>query len=241
MLKRILVDLDTLLDTRLGVLNMISPLAAERIIKKEEYWDRENDNWAVLTEGLVTNEQFKEAWDARGGNNSADVLNGSILSGIQPFIMRLLAEDLVNRANLMGDPMDDVGITVNTWPYALNPDETEDARDAAVYLFGASTSIEVVCIPMTLLSPLYLDQHFAACITYNFIEWMHTHYLELSKVQMSCFNFISPRIYEQDVSKLPVDEKKTIIDAFRVEKLIHMDFEFIDARYFSMFRPELKG
>lgn len=240
MLKRILVDLDTLLDTRLGVINMLNPKAAEVLIKSDRYWDRENDFWEILTDGLITREQFNEAWAARGGNNSATVLNGSVISGILPFLLKLLTEDLINRANLMGDEMDSVGVTINTYPYALSLDETEDMRDIAVYMFGVSTEIEIVCIPLSIVSPVFLDKGFAAMVTYNFIEWIKFHHVELSQVQLNCFNFISPRIYEHDVSKLSIDEKKTVIDMFRIEKLIHMDFEFIDARYFSMFRPELK-
>lgn len=237
MLKRILVDLDTLLDTRLGVINMLNPKAAEHIIKNDDYWDRENDFWELLTNGLVTREEFNEGWAARGGNNSATVLNGSVISGIQPFIMRVITEDLVNRANQMGDELDQLCLVINTWPYALSLDEIEDMRDIAIYLFGATTPTEVVCIPLDKITPGFLDKDYAAMITYSFIEWIKIHFADLAKARMNCFNFISPRIFEQDVSKLSVDEKKTIIDVFRIEKLIHMDFEFIDARYFSMFRP----
>lgn len=238
MLKRILVDLDTLLDTRLGVVNFVSKEAASYLIKNEAYWDRENDFWEPLTGGLITQAQFDEAWAARGGNNSADVLNGSVLSGIQPFIMRVLTEDLVNRANLMGDDMDDVGITVNTWPYSLSLNEIEDMRDITEYLFGP-IHIEIVDIPLSEITPEFLDKHFSAVVTYNFLEWIKLHYEGLAKARMNDFNFISARIFEHDVSKVSIDEKKTAVDMFRIEKLIHMDFEFIDARHFSMFRPTI--
>ncbi|ARV76850.1 hypothetical protein PHABIO_219 [Pseudomonas phage Phabio] len=240
MLKRIFIDLDTLLDTRLGVINTISPEAAKRLISSERYWERENDFWDVLTDGLITQEQFTEAWKSRGGNNSADVLNGSVISGIYPFVMRILAEDLVNRANLMGEELDDVGVTVNTWPYALSLDEIEDMRDIAEYLFGSSTHIEVVNVPMEEITPMFLDKHFAAIITYSFIDWIKMHNEALAQARMNDFNFISPRIFEHDVSKASIDEKKTEIDVFRAFKLIHMDFEFIDARYFSMAKLALK-
>lgn len=241
MIKRILLDLDTLLDTRLGVINMLNPEAAKLLISSDAYWDRENDFWEVLTQGLVTREAFNEAWAARGGNNSADVLNGSILSGATPFILRMLTDDLINRSNQMGDIKDEVGLVINTWPYALTLDEVEDMRDIAVYLFGATTNIELVDIPMDKITPLFLDAGYAAVVTYNFIEWIKMHHEELGTVKMNCFNFIGPRIYEADVSKLSIDEKKTIIDMFRLEKLIHMDFEFIDARYFSMARVHTKS
>lgn len=240
MLKRILIDLDTLLDTRLGVINTINPEAAKYIAKSNDYWDRENDFWEVLTGGLVTREQFDVAWSERGGNNSADVINSSVITDIVPLVMKLLGEDLVNRANLMGDELDMISIAVNTWPYALSLDEKEDMRDIATYLFGETTPIEIIDVPMSYITPTYLDEHFAAVITYNFLEWIRMHHADLGKARMNCFNFIGPRIFEKDVSKLTIDEKKTILDVFRLEKLIHMDFEFIDARHFSMLRLEKK-
>ncbi|MBW6072732.1 hypothetical protein, partial [Pseudomonas aeruginosa] len=89
--------------------------------------------------------------------------------------------------------------------------------------------------------PKFLDALYAMYITYDFHEWMHTHYLALSKVQMPCFNFIGPKLFERDVSKLTIEEKKFELFKFRVERLIHMDFEFIDAKYFSMIRPGDNG
>lgn len=238
-LKRIYIDIDSLLDTRLGVLNMIAPEAAQRLMQGEAYWDRENDDWDKLTNGVVTNEQFKEAWDSRGGNNSANVLNGSVLSNLQPFVMRILTEDLINRANQMGDEIDDVGLTINVWPYALSLDEKEDMRDIAEYLFGATTHYEIVDIPLPEVTVGLLADKFAAAITYNFLEWIRMHHEDLGRARLNCFNFIGPRIFEQDVSKLSIDEKKTILDVFRLQYLMHMDFEFIDARHFSMFRPTI--
>lgn len=237
-LKRIYIDLDTLLDTRLGVLNTINPEAAQRLMRSEDYWDRENDDWTKLTGGLVTTEQFNEAWQNRSGC-SAEVINGSILSNIQPFVMRILTEDLINRANQMGDEIDDVGITINVSPYMLSLDEKEDMRDIAEYLFGASTHYEIIDIPIEHVTVGLLADKFAAAITYNFLEWIRLHYEDLGRARLNCFNFIGPRIFEQDVSKMSIDEKKTVLDVFRLQYLMHMDFEFIDARHFSMFRPSI--
>lgn len=233
MLKRIMVDLDTLLDTRLGIINMLNPEAASLMTKRNAYWDRENDFWEVLTDGLVTREAFAEAWATRG-DNTPEIINGSVMTNIHPFIMRLIGEDLLLRANQMGDELDQLCLTINTWPYVLGPDGTEDMRDIAEYMFGASTPVEIVWVPIEKITPGFLDKDYAAVISYNFIEWIKMHFEDLARSRMNCFNYIGPRIYEHDVSKLTADEKKTIIDLFRLEKLIHMDFEFIDARYFSM-------
>ncbi|BEG72417.1 hypothetical protein [Pseudomonas phage PA1C] len=241
MIKRILIPLDVLLDTRLGVMSTINKEAAERLVSTKEYWLRENDDWTTLTGGLVTTEQFKEAYANRGGDNSADTINASILTGISPFLMRILAEDHVNRMDNMGNPEDEIGLTINIWPYTLPGEVIDDLENIIQEIYGEEMPVEVVSHPLEELTPKFLDALYAMYITYDFHEWMHTHYLALSKVQMPCFNFIGPKLFERDVSKLTIEEKKFELFKFRVERLIHMDFEFIDAKYFSMIRPGDNG
>ncbi|AEH03593.1 hypothetical protein AVT69_gp168 [Pseudomonas phage PhiPA3] len=236
MLKRILIDLDALLDTRLGTIQRICPEAAVDLVKTRDYWTRENDFWDVLTKGRITNEQFAEAYAERGGQNTADTLNASVMTGIMPFLMRVLAEDNVNRMDNMGNPLDEVCVCVNIHPYDLDGEYKEQLVEIIKELYGQSTTVEIVKHSMEELSPFFMDALFAMYITYDFIPWVKYHAEELGKVKMNCFNFIGPKIFEHDVSNINVEAKKYTLWRFRMEKLIHMDFEFIDAMYFSMFR-----
>lgn len=238
-LKRILTPLDAHLDTRLGTLARINLKAAERLMESKEYWLRENDFWFDLTGGLVTDGEFKEAYDSRGGVNTIATLSASIRSNITPFILRLFTDEHINQLNQMGDPTDQVALTVNYWPYDLDSNEVEWLRDIMHELYGASTTIELISVPIQDVTPQFLNENFAACVMYEFHEWIKMHAVELGKIRINCFNFIGPKVFEADVSKLTVDAKKQALNAFRMEKLIHMDFEFIDAKYFSAINPLL--
>lgn len=233
-LKRILTPLDIHLDTRLGTIARINPKAAEVLLSSDEYWLRENDFWDRLTGGLVSNEEFTEAYNDRGGVNTKATLSASVRTGITPFILRLLTDDHINRLNQMGEITEEVSLTVNYWPYDLNSTEIEWLRDIMHELYSKTVTIEFVSIPMEELTPQLLNENFAACVMYEFPQWIKMHAVALGQIRLNCFNFISPLIFEQDVSAVSIEDKKATISAFRMQRLIHMDFEFIDARYFSV-------
>lgn len=234
-LKRILTPLDAHLDTRLGTIARLDQTAAETLLGSNDYWTRENDNWTLLTGGKITTEEFNKAYAERGGVNTDATLQYSVRSNITPFILRLLTDDHVNRMNQMGDEDDSVSLVINYWPYQLTSDGIESIRAIMSYLYGSMTEIELISVPIEEVTPEFLNSNFAACIMYEFLEWTKLHYLDLSKVNMNCFNFVGPTIFEADVSKMTPEAKQYILDAFRIEKLIHMDFEWIDASYFSVF------
>lgn len=237
MIKRILIDLDAMLDTRLGVISNLNSEAAKVLVSSQDYWLRENDDWEKLTGGLITTEQFNKAYAERGGENTSNTINASVLTGIVPFVLQLLAEDNLNRASGMGDPNDVVMLSINTWPYELTGEYKEELKQICNEVYGESVPVETCWLPMEKASPLALDKLFVLYLTYDFISWTKYHHEELSRVMMNCFNFVGPKIYEQDVSKLSADEKKFELQRYHLFKLLHMDFEWIDSRYFSMFRP----
>lgn len=233
-LKRILTPLDIHLDTRLGTANRINPKLAERLISNPDYWTRENDHWFLLSGGMITDQEFKEAYAARGGDNTKATLEGSIRTGITPFIMRIFTDDHINRLNQMGDPESEVALTINYWPYNLNSEEIEWLRDIFHEIYGRTLVVEFISIPIEDLTPMVMNANFAACIMYEFHEWIKLHHDNLREVKLNCFNFIAPKIFEEDVSELPIDQKQASLNAFRLMNLVHMDFEFIDAKYFSV-------
>ncbi len=233
--KRILTPLDAHLDTRLGTIARLSQVAAERVISNPEYWTRENEAWEYFTQGLVTDEQFNEAYAERGGVNTHATLGASVRTSIAPFLLKLLTDDNINRLNQMGDPDDVVCLSVNYWPYNLSDNELEWLRDIMHEMYGQTTMIELISVSMEELSPGFLNENFAACVMYEFHEWIKMHAVALSDIRINCFNFIGPKIFEADVSQLSIDAKVQILNSFRMTKLLHMDFEFIDAKYFSVF------
>ena len=232
MTKKILTCLDTLLDTRLGTLATLNPKAAEHVVKTPDYWLREHNNWSVLTGGLVTNEQFNERYAKR----DITVLQNSIMTGINVVLLKILAEIDVNDSS--GITRTDVGLEVNLAPYELTHDEIEELEDILRKTYGRELLITFCSIPMEELTPKVLRSRYAAIITYAFHEWIVMHDRALLEERTPTFNFIGPKLFEKDPSKLTVDQKRDEFTCFRLFKLEFMDFDFIDVKHMSMFRPE---
>lgn len=238
MFRKILIDLDSILDTRLGTISRINPEAAKYIVQSQNYWYRDFDDWAKLTNNLITNEQFIKAYGERGGENTADTINSSIVSGIMIFISKLIAIDESHRLDGLGDPLSEIALEINVWPYELDLDTKDELVDCIRQWGGLSeTQITITNTPLDQLTCSLLNDKYACAIMYDVNRWCKTHMYELANVCMSDFNMIGPKLFEIDPKDLTVEEKQEKFAAFRILRLANMDFEFIDAEYFSMFKP----
>lgn len=231
-MKRILLDLDTLLDTRLGCLSLIYPEAATYVVKHTDYWDREHTDWSKLTDGRVTNAQFEERWAKR----DIDVLQNSVLTSINVVLLRILSEMNINATT--GVTVHEVGLEVNLAPYTLSFEEQEELEQILRETYGQELVITFCSIPVAELTPTYIRKRYAAVLLYGFHEWIKIHDAELMKGRSPDIYFIGPKLFEKDPSRLSIEQKQEEYRRFRFFKLEYMDFEFVDAKFFSMYRPE---
>ncbi|AAL83048.1 hypothetical protein FDI90_gp225 [Pseudomonas phage PA7] len=238
MFRKILIDLDSLLDTRLGTIRLLNKDAANKLVTNGQvYWHREMDDWTKLTDGLVTNEQFVEAYSKRGGENTADTINSSIFTGIIPFIIQLIAQSDLNRLDGIVNANFETCLEVNIWPYELTPDAQDELLYCLHKYIGDHIQITLINTQLTDLTCSRLNSIYSMAIMYNFGEWCKTHVLELGQVLMPDFTIIGPKLFEKDVSELAVEDKQFIIMDFQLKHKLNIDFDFIDAEYFSMFKP----
>ncbi len=234
MIKRLLISLDVLLDTRLGVLSTLDKEASEYAVSTKAYWEREHDDWYKLSGGRVTTEAFNKAYAERGGDNTADTLNASVLSNSLPVIHRILGEETLAHMNNKTIQLEQLVVNIDYHPYVLPIELRDELYGIAKELFGESTNIELVNLGYKATTPVHLRENYACFITYDFHAWMQLHFQSLSEQRMTDFTLIGPKLFEKDVSKLDIEVKKRELMRFKLEKLLYMNFEFIDASYFSI-------
>lgn len=230
-MKQILIDLDSLMDTRLGVLDTIDPALAKHIVKSTTYWDREHTDWSALTDGALDNATFQEHWDARDNR----VLEASMMSGMIPVLAKILSDYHRNMQD--GMVQEDVGIDVNIWPYHLEIEELDVIREALQAYLYDDLEVSFCSRPMTELTPLVMHEHYAAVILFDFQPWIKYHCFNIAKQRCPGLNLIVPKLFERDPSKLSVESKEEEVIGLRLWLLEYIDIEFIDAQWFSMFRP----
>lgn len=231
-MKHILIDLDSLLDTRLGVLESIDPALTRQVIQSNTYWDREHTDWSVLTQGKLSNEDFLACWRDRDNR----VLQASMMTAMIPVLGKILADYHRNMKD--GVVEVDVGVEVNIWPYGLEYDDLEVIREALHQYLYDDLEVTFCSRPLTELTPQVMHEHYSAVVLFDFQPWIKHHCFNIAKQRCPGLNLIVPKLFESDPSKLSVESKEEEIIGFRLWLLEYIDIEFIDAQWFSMFRPE---
>ena len=188
----ILVDLDAIFDTRLGTIARINPLAAAELVNGEafeKYQAREKDDWTTLTNGVVSNEVFTQAYAKR----DVDTLKASAVSNYGTLLQGII-NDLENK--MIHTPLvSKVELHINTYPYALNEAELDMLKLCASEYTGMMTDIKTVSYPPEILTPQLLDKNYAVYITYNFNDWLGHHHVRLLNHRMPQFTFLAAALY----------------------------------------------
>lgn len=232
-MKRIYIDIDSLLDTRLGLLNSIDPEATKKVVSSTQYWYRNHTNWDVITNGRVSNEVFEKHWKER----TAAILPHSMMTNI---LGPLKSITVLNEINIMdGISTDEFTLTVNIWPYRLGVDVLDSLTEALHhYLFG-DIPITFVEHDMNNYTPQMLVKDYDHAFLFDFHWWVKKHAFDLAKVRSHDFTLVIPRLLEKDPSDLTQEEIKSELVQFQLMLRYYINIEFIDVACFSMVKPTL--
>lgn len=233
MIRRILISLDALLDTRLGVVSLLNQDAASHLVRTPDYWYRVYDDWYKLTGGLITNEQFREAWASRGGVNTQQTLTASFETGLAPFVYQLLVAADVNMLSGMTKEEDEIGLAINIAPYTFSLQEKQTLIEIMQAKYGRELSVTIVDHPIADLTVEVLSDY-GAMILYDFAEWFKIHHVAIVSVLMSDIAVIHPKLFDRDPSELTVEEMKHDFLRFRLATQHNLDINYIDTSYFSL-------
>lgn len=149
----VLIELDAILDTRLGILNMIDPSIAIEAL--ENGWrTRQHNDVSVLTD-KITNEEYKKLWEER---------NEEVLVHSRPttFIFELtrMAQELEENIVLDKGRIDDGCFIINFYPYTkLTVEEKNDIISIVKGYVGDAIPVKHTCIEPTVLELGWLKEN----------------------------------------------------------------------------------
>lgn len=228
--RRLYVDIDSLLDTRLAVVSGIDPQAAVTAALDSQYWLREHTDWSVLTKKAITNGQFDTAW----GERTTETLANSVVTGVPTVLQQLLYDYHKNLSS--GAVTDDISLEINLAPYDLNTDERDGLEEIIRELLFDDLSITFCYRPLSELTPEVIYQRYSAVVMFEFHDWIRTHHETLMQWPCKEVSFIVPRLFERNPEVLNKDGKEAEIALFQMAMLDHMNVEFIGVDWFSMLR-----
>lgn len=181
------VDLDSLLDTRIGTLAKIDGKLAMETMLDLSYFQRDEN----VFKG-VEKEVFKEEWT----NRDKITLSLSFATMMCREIGRMVADLKMDDAEqpLRGE----VRLTVNTYPYVLTEEEAKDVEDVLMHYIQDTCPVDVVRWPLENITPQMLKHDYVLLIMYDYGPWLEAQTDNFRKEQIPDTVLIAPKLWFQD-------------------------------------------
>jgi len=238
-LSSILISLDVLLDTRAGTLaKMLGPEKVVEVLKGN-YHNRKDDKFPMVD---------VDAYNAMYARRDEETLSLSYLTNVEGFL-RELVHTLIKQA-LVRPFHQGVRVVVNTYPYQLSDEVTQQILGAVVAKLLADIEVDLPLrveaehLPDEMLNPEYCKQTYAAMLMYDYESWLSMHQLALIKRPMPEVTLFAPAIF---FAQTPTDEE---IQAAFTEFQMHpfevlkksvqggIDLQLLPIELFSIVKPD---
>lgn len=223
------VDLDSLLDTRLGTVARLSPEDAVRLQCSPEYYSREEN----LFEGVDT-----VAWNTLFKERDTETLSKSMATQMVLELKRIVSDiQADNHLRPLDQGRDKVKITVNTYPYSLTPEERGDIEDVILSHIDELCPVEVVRLRPEDLTVQRIKDVYSVLIMYDYGEWLESQTQNFRKCQLTDVVLIAPTLWFKDKISAAEMEEYGLTHANESFLLLEnvakglIDLQLMDIRY----------
>lgn len=225
-----MIELDCLLDTRLGTISEMGDDLASQVFTPE-YITREEDKWPG-----VDSEQFKQMYATRGEGTLAR----SAITAFVPHLRnltRFMSEIAVARPEYDG-----IKIAVNVYPYRLGELVLSEIRESVSAWCGGLVPVELINISPEALSPEVVNEKFSVMVMYDYGHWMHKHKEAFNRTRCTQVHLIAPALYfnekpdENSLQEMVREGAHPFQAAMMIGGQV-IGLELVDIRYFSVVAP----
>lgn len=227
----ILIELDVILDTRLGVLYQHYPELIDNILSNG-YHNRKIDKFSLLHKD-INDSLVQQSYAQR----NKETLKISRCTNFV-FITNQLTKTLEDQA-ITTPTVDTIDVSINIYPYSFTDEELVTLKDMVKYYIGVTTGVDIVNMPLAKITPQYLKDHYAAIAIYHFSDWLKIHHESLLKCRIPKVTFFVPALHDNSV---PTDKELTFKDQGKIDPFMaleatlieFMDVVVLDSRMFSV-------
>lgn len=236
--QAILIDLDSLLDTRIATLSRINSDSAVKAVTSKDYYIRLNNDFTSFGVSL---QSFREAYAKRDVETLKESLPSSAI-----FLVNIMVRDLAEQ-HVSSPFADKVKIVINTYPYLLAKEESlAIARALAGLTDIRHDNIETVSLSWETLTPEVIKARYTGMLFYNFQEWLDCQKDNFLKTKIPQILILAPALY---LDRIPEQKEATIEGAehmtpFEItEGMLAgcFDLHFLSSQQFSLVPPEALG
>lgn len=227
-----LVELDAIMDTRLGTLILNRQDVAVQAFKEGKYHHRYNDTF----NGLISLDEFTSYYNKRNALTIRNSTLTSLIHILKDFVKSAPTLALDNPAIDTSDTIVVPEIWLNTHPYVLSE---EDKRMLQIGLSkNLDARVVLVDYPDERLSPEYLRDNIMVLMMYNPHYFLEKQYTELeSRISLADISLYTPMLIHGELPGKHVDIPKLFKDHKGICAPI-IDFEFLPSLYFSSIIPQ---
>lgn len=171
-----LIDLDCLLDTRLGTLSTLNEDAVRDLLLTNKWHTRKSDDIGSYCKDVTTAE-FKEAYEDRGKYTLSQ-------SRVTNIVKTLAFENkkMLERMSAGTEPLEDYGLVINSHPYNLTLEEELQIALSIKELMGGDPPIKFIRLLPESTRLTYLDlKGFTDYITYDIAGWIYREFNDCAK------------------------------------------------------------
>lgn len=224
--RDILIDIDSLMDTRLGLAKELVP-DLDAVLNMDVYRSRITDVWA----SVVGIEDWTRAWRSRGV---------WALRNARPTRLFHEIVDVIEREHvsmMLGAPIAKPTITIRISPYDISGEEESILKEAMVNWF-MGYEVSLVKVDLEDLNPKFLNNNWDAWFTYDWLHWLEVH---ASKLENPIPNFViyCPALLSMEHAnpQALAALKKDALDPFETAKKFmspYITMEALDVVLFSL-------
>ncbi len=185
------VTLDSLLDTRLGALNLISTDFALDVMQNPAYYTRAEDHFGSDKMGYLANETYQQVYR----ENYANIVRASIKTRMIEFIEQLLQKLYVDA---MTTPYHSaISLEINTWPFTLEAEEMNALQSVIAMALKGQHKVDVITKDPKFITAEYARDNYRAMVMYHYHDWLNHHNAQvMKKVLYDATGLYLPRIYQ---------------------------------------------
>lgn len=233
-----LVELDAILDTRLGLMDVLHPETAVKLVSNPKYFQRKTDHFEALCE--YPDAAFEAAWATRTKEVLAHAINTPALDLLHYSVMEAEHRAATHPA------FSGVRVDINIYPYVLDEDERNCMALSIAQRAGWKAPIRIVNQPPHYFAPKMVKEDYDVLLLYNAKAWLEMHKDALTGFdRMPGVTLYLPRLMPEEKvpaeigdfrkygAKLPVD----IFDAVTYACAEFIALEFVPINHFCIAYP----
>lgn len=187
-LSGLLVDLDSIFDTRLGLMASLDDQSILEQNYNEAYFTRDRDVFNGISE-----KDWYEKYNAR----DRKVLLKSQITPVVGFIREFIYETLTG--NINSPQLLKPYVHVNVWPYKLQDAEKKLLLKGLLTHIGTDADVEIVEIPIEALTPAVIKSRYSMLVMYGYELWIAAHFSNAEQIKQTCpeVGLLGPRVLKQ--------------------------------------------